>query len=101
MMMTELVEYRIYGCLLYNSMDIGRLVFQDKANAIQEFMSDAYDGLVFWHSSAELVEGQHQSRVLSHCNPGTLDNQTSQERIASLGDAGGDLPFATGVFAGD
>ena len=101
MMMTELVEYRIYGCLLYNSMDIGRLVFQDKANAIQEFMSDPHNGLVLWHSSAELVEGQHQSGVFPHSNPGALDNQASQEGIASLGDASGDLPFPTGVFAGD
>ena len=64
-------------------------------------MSNAYDGLVLWHSSAELVEGQHQSGVFPDSNPGTLNNQASQERIASLGDASGDLAFATGVFAGD
>jgi hypothetical protein len=49
------------------------------------------DGLVLWHSSAELVEGQHQSRILSDSNPGTLDDQTSEEWIATLGDAHGDV----------
>ena len=101
MMMTEVVECRIYSYVLYNSRDVGRLVLQDKANAIQEFMSNAYDGLVLWHSRAELVEGQQQSGIIPDSNPGTLDDQTSEEWIASLGDARGDLAFATGVFAGD
>ena len=101
MMMTELVEYRIYSYVLYNSRHIGCLVFQDKANAIQEFMSNPYDGLMLGHSSAELVEGQHQSRILSDSDPSTLDDQTSEEWIASLGDARGDLSFTTGVLAGD
>ena len=100
MMMTELVEYRIYSYVLYNSRHIGCLVFQDKANAIQEFMSNPYDGLMLGHSSAELVEGQHQSGVFPDCNPGALNDQASEERIASLGDACCDLPLATGVFAG-
>ena len=99
--MTECVESRVYSCLLYDSRDVGCLVFQDKANAIQEFMSDAYDGLVLWHSSAELVEGQQQSGIFPDSNPGALDDQASEERIASLGDASGNLAFATGVFAGD
>ena len=101
MMMTECIEYRLYSDVLYNSRHIGCLVFQDKANTIQEFMSDAYDGLVLWHTSAELVEGQHQSRVFPNSNPGALDDQASQEWIAPLGDAGCEFPFATGVFAGD
>jgi len=101
MMMTERVECRIYSCLLHDSRDIRCLVLQDKANAIQELMSDPYDSLVLWHSSAEVVEGQHQSGVFPHRNPGALDNQASQEGIASLGDASGDLPVPTGVFAGD
>jgi hypothetical protein len=100
-MMTELDSGRTYTYLLYNSMGVGCLVFQDKANAIQEFMSDAYDGLMFGHSGAELVEGQDQSGVFPDSNPGTFDNQASEERIASLGDASGDLALAAGVFAGD
>ena len=75
-------------------------MFQDKANAIQELMSDPYDGLMLWHSSTKLVEGQDQSGVFPDSNPGTLNDQASEERIASLGDASGDLAFATGVFAG-
>ena len=100
MMMTECVESRIYSCLLYNSRDIWRLVLQHKANTIQEFMRYPYDGLVLWHSSAELVEGQHRSGVFPDNDPCPLDNQISEDRIASLGGAGGDLPFPTGVFAG-
>ena len=64
-------------------------------------MSNAYDGLMLWHSRAELVEGQYESGVFPDSNPGTLDDQASEERIASWGDARDDLPIATGVFAGD
>ena len=85
MMMTEYVECYIYSRLLYDSRNIGCLVFQDKANAIQEFVRNANDSLVLWHSSAELVEGQHQSGIFPDSDPGTLDDQTSEERIASLG----------------
>jgi len=99
--MTECVECRAYSCLLRDGSDIRRLILQDKANAIQELVSNAYDGLVLWHSSAEFVEGQQQSGIIPDSNPGTLDDQTSEEWIASLGDARGDLSFATGVFAGD
>lgn len=101
MMMTGSDKDRDYGCLLHDSMDVRCLVFQDKANAIQELMGDAYDGLMLWHSGAEVVEGQHQGGVFPDSNPGALDDQASEEGVASLGDASGDLALATGVFAGD
>ena len=64
--------------------NVFRLIFENVADPVQEFPGDLDNGLRLAHFFAVLIEGHHKRRVLPDCNPGGLDQQPSQLRMAPL-----------------